>query len=254
MVDELRARLGRGRDAGRGGGGGAAGPRLGGEHLDAGAVAARRTSLATNRQIPSWLGKLGRRWTTPHVAILIAAVISFGLVIPGDVLFLGGLYAFGATIAFTIAHVSLVRLRMTAAGPRPPVPGAVERSLSGRRRARCPRCAGGGADGGRVDQRAALPRRGPVHRGRLDAVRPGRLRGLPGGGRGHVADQAGDGAGRGAGEGRARRAVRRDHGARLRHAARRRHRRHRRPARRRRRHAGGDAAAPGGRLRPRRCR
>jgi basic amino acid/polyamine antiporter, APA family len=69
--------------------------------------------LATNRQIPSWLGKLGRRWTTPHVAILVAAVIAFGLVIPGDVLFLGGLYAFGATIAFTIAHVSLVRLRFT---------------------------------------------------------------------------------------------------------------------------------------------
>ena len=70
-------------------------------------------TLATNRQIPSWLGKLGKRWTTPHVAILVAAVISFGLVIPGDVLFLGGLYAFGATIAFAIAHVSLVRLRFT---------------------------------------------------------------------------------------------------------------------------------------------
>ena len=69
--------------------------------------------LATNRQIPSWLGKLGRRWTTPHVAILAAALIAFGLVIPGDVMFLGGLYAFGATIAFTIAHVSVVRLRMT---------------------------------------------------------------------------------------------------------------------------------------------
>ena len=70
-------------------------------------------SLATNRQIPSWLGKLNKRWTTPHVAILVAAVISFGLVIPGDVLFLGGLYAFGATIAFAIAHISLVRLRFT---------------------------------------------------------------------------------------------------------------------------------------------
>ena len=29
--------------------------------------------LATNRQIPSWLGKLGKRRSTPHVAILIAA-------------------------------------------------------------------------------------------------------------------------------------------------------------------------------------
>ena len=70
-------------------------------------------TLATNRQIPSWLGKLGRRWTTPHVAILIAAVIAFALVIPADVLFLGGLYAFGATIAFSIAHLAVIRLRMT---------------------------------------------------------------------------------------------------------------------------------------------
>ncbi len=70
-------------------------------------------SLATNRQIPGWLGTLGKRWTTPHVAILIAAGIAFALVIPADVLFLGGLYAFGATIAFTIAHVSVIRLRMT---------------------------------------------------------------------------------------------------------------------------------------------
>jgi APA family basic amino acid/polyamine antiporter len=70
-------------------------------------------ALATNRQIPSWLGKLGRRWRTPHVAILSAAVIAFGLAVPADVIFLGGLYAFGATIAFTIAHLSIVKLRRT---------------------------------------------------------------------------------------------------------------------------------------------
>jgi basic amino acid/polyamine antiporter, APA family len=67
--------------------------------------------LATNRQIPSWLGKLSRRFTTPHVAILIAAGVAFGLVLPTDVALLGGLYAFGATIAFTIAHLAIVRLR-----------------------------------------------------------------------------------------------------------------------------------------------
>ena len=69
--------------------------------------------LATNRQIPSWLGKLGRRWRTPHVAIVAGAGIAFALVLPADVIFLGGLYAFGATIAFTIAHLSVARLRMT---------------------------------------------------------------------------------------------------------------------------------------------
>jgi APA family basic amino acid/polyamine antiporter len=69
--------------------------------------------LATNRQIPSWLGKLNRSFKTPHVAIVIASVLALGLVAPTDVMLLGGLFAFGATIAFTIAHASIIRLRMT---------------------------------------------------------------------------------------------------------------------------------------------
>ena len=68
--------------------------------------------LAKNRQIPSWLGKLNGRFRTPHVAILVTALLAFGLVLPTDVELLGGLFAFGATIAFTIAHVSVIRLRL----------------------------------------------------------------------------------------------------------------------------------------------
>jgi basic amino acid/polyamine antiporter, APA family len=68
--------------------------------------------LATNRQVPSWLGRLGSR-STPYVAITIAAVIALGLAIPGDVRFLAGLYAFGATLAIAIAHLSVIRLRFT---------------------------------------------------------------------------------------------------------------------------------------------
>jgi APA family basic amino acid/polyamine antiporter len=76
--------------------------------------------LATNRQIPSWLGKLNKRFRTPHVAILAAAVISFALVAPTDVELLGGLFAFGATIAFTIAHASIIRMRISEPDrPRP---------------------------------------------------------------------------------------------------------------------------------------
>lgn len=70
--------------------------------------------LATNRQIPSWLGKLNRSFQTPHVAIAIAGALALVLVLPTDVELLGGLFAFGATIAFTIAHVSVIRLRVTA--------------------------------------------------------------------------------------------------------------------------------------------
>lgn len=67
--------------------------------------------LATNRQIPSWLGKLGKRRSTPFVAIISAAVIAAALVVPGDIELLAGVFAFGAMVAISIAHASLIRLR-----------------------------------------------------------------------------------------------------------------------------------------------
>jgi basic amino acid/polyamine antiporter, APA family len=70
-------------------------------------------TLAINRQIPSWLGKLGPRHGTPYVAILVSGVIALGLVLPTDVRALAGIYAFGAMLAITIAHLSIVRLRYT---------------------------------------------------------------------------------------------------------------------------------------------
>jgi basic amino acid/polyamine antiporter, APA family len=68
-------------------------------------------SLSTNRQIPSGLGRLHPRRSTPYVLILIAGAIAAGLVVPEDLEFLIGIYAFGAMLAFTIAHVSICRLR-----------------------------------------------------------------------------------------------------------------------------------------------
>jgi basic amino acid/polyamine antiporter, APA family len=69
-------------------------------------------TLAINRQIPSWLGKLEKRHATPYVAITISGVIALGLVIPTDVKLLAGIYAFGATLAITIAHLSIIRMRI----------------------------------------------------------------------------------------------------------------------------------------------
>jgi basic amino acid/polyamine antiporter, APA family len=69
-------------------------------------------TLAINRQIPSWLGKLERRKATPYVAIALSGLIAIGLVIPTDVKLLAGIYAFGATLAITIAHLSIIRLRV----------------------------------------------------------------------------------------------------------------------------------------------
>jgi APA family basic amino acid/polyamine antiporter len=69
--------------------------------------------LARNRQIPSWAGKLERTYSTPYIAIAIAAVLAFALAVPGDIRFLAGVYAFGALLAVTIAQVSIVRLRVS---------------------------------------------------------------------------------------------------------------------------------------------
>jgi len=77
-------------------------------------------TLAINRQIPSWLGKLEKRKATPYVAIVICGVIALGLVIPTNVKLLAGIYAFGATLAITIAHLSIIRLRIGKPDKRRP--------------------------------------------------------------------------------------------------------------------------------------
>ena len=68
-------------------------------------------SLSRNRQIPSALGRLHPTRSTPFVLITIAAVIAGALVIPEDLDFLVGIYAFGALLGLTIAHLSIIALR-----------------------------------------------------------------------------------------------------------------------------------------------
>jgi basic amino acid/polyamine antiporter, APA family len=68
-------------------------------------------SLATNRQIPSLLGRLHPKRGTPFVAIGLASVISFSLATTGDVELLAGIFALGATLVFAIAHLSVIALR-----------------------------------------------------------------------------------------------------------------------------------------------
>jgi APA family basic amino acid/polyamine antiporter len=73
-------------------------------------------SLATNRQIPSAVGRLHDRRGTPYVAITLAALIAFALAIPHDLDFLAGIFAFGALITFTIAHMSVLVMRYREPG------------------------------------------------------------------------------------------------------------------------------------------
>jgi APA family basic amino acid/polyamine antiporter len=68
-------------------------------------------SLATNRQIPSAVGRLHPRWGTPWVIMVGAGLAAAALVLPTDLELLIGIYAFGALLSFTIAHVSVIVLR-----------------------------------------------------------------------------------------------------------------------------------------------
>jgi APA family basic amino acid/polyamine antiporter len=73
-------------------------------------------SLATNRQIPSLLGRLHPKYGTPYVAVCIASVLSFALACSSDIDFLAGIFAFGAMLAFAIAHLSVIALRYREPG------------------------------------------------------------------------------------------------------------------------------------------
>jgi APA family basic amino acid/polyamine antiporter len=81
---------------------------------NAGVIGASRItySMATYRQMPEVFRRLHPRLKTPVLSLVVFAGIAPILVIlPGDVEFVGTLYSFGATLSFTVAHASIVRLR-----------------------------------------------------------------------------------------------------------------------------------------------
>jgi APA family basic amino acid/polyamine antiporter len=68
-------------------------------------------SLALNRQIPSLVGRLHSRYDSPVVLIWLGALLAIALVLPTDLELLVAIYAFGATLAFTLVHLAVIRLR-----------------------------------------------------------------------------------------------------------------------------------------------
>jgi APA family basic amino acid/polyamine antiporter len=82
---------------------------------NAGVIGASRVtySMASYRQIPEVFRRLHPRFKTPVLPlVLFAGIAPILILLPGDVNFVGTLYSFGATLSFTVAHASLVRLRM----------------------------------------------------------------------------------------------------------------------------------------------
>jgi APA family basic amino acid/polyamine antiporter len=81
---------------------------------NAGVIGASRItySMATYRQLPEALRRLHPRFKTPWLSlVLFAGIAPILVILPGDVNFVGTLYSLGATLSFTVAHASIIRLR-----------------------------------------------------------------------------------------------------------------------------------------------
>jgi APA family basic amino acid/polyamine antiporter len=68
-------------------------------------------SMGLHRQLPERLRAVHPKFRTPYIAILIFSVVAMITLIPGKTAFLATLYSFGAMLSFTIAHLSVIRLR-----------------------------------------------------------------------------------------------------------------------------------------------
>ena len=68
-------------------------------------------SMGQYRQLPEALRQIHPKFKTPYVALIVFSGVAILVMAPGQTTFLGTIYAFGATLSFTVAHVSLIRLR-----------------------------------------------------------------------------------------------------------------------------------------------
>jgi basic amino acid/polyamine antiporter, APA family len=69
-------------------------------------------SMGQYRQLPERLRQLHPKFRTPYVAIIVFGGIACITMLPGEAEFLGTVYAFGAMLGFTVAHASVIALRI----------------------------------------------------------------------------------------------------------------------------------------------
>ncbi len=77
-------------------------------------------SMGQHQQVPQWLSKVHPKYRTPWFSIIAFGVLASLLIAPGKIELLADVYAFGAMLAFTFAHASILTLRTKAPDmPRP---------------------------------------------------------------------------------------------------------------------------------------
>src|SRR6476469_1670938 len=89
-------------------------------------------SMGLHRQLPDRLRQLHPKYGTPWIGILLFGAIACVAMIPGKAEFLGNMYAFGAMLSFTIAHISVIRLRQNHPDVERPYRGPLNATIAGR--------------------------------------------------------------------------------------------------------------------------
>src|SRR5919205_2482478 len=90
-------------------------------------------SMGLHRQVPDRLRQLHPHYGTPWIGILLFGGVACVTLIPGKAEFLGNMYAFGAMLSFSIAHLAVIRLRLTQPDRRRPYRGPGTIPVAGRR-------------------------------------------------------------------------------------------------------------------------
>ncbi len=89
-------------------------------------------SMGVHRQMPDRLRRLHPRYGTPWIGIVIFGGLASSLaILPGQAAFLGNIYAFGAMLSFSIAHLALIRLRFTQPDAERPYRGPMNARVFG---------------------------------------------------------------------------------------------------------------------------
>src|SRR5689334_6469662 len=88
-------------------------------------------SMGQYRQLPDRLRTLHPKFRTPYIAILLFGFIACLTMLPGQADFLGQMYAFGAMLSFTIAHLAVIALRLKQPDAERPWRGPGQIKLKG---------------------------------------------------------------------------------------------------------------------------
>jgi APA family basic amino acid/polyamine antiporter len=77
-------------------------------------------SMGVYQQLPGFLGRIHRVFRTPYVAVVGFCLVAALIVLPGNLSDIADVYIFAAMFTFTLAHLSVIAMRIRVADlPRP---------------------------------------------------------------------------------------------------------------------------------------